>query len=238
MAGMPGAGGVGTGAGGSAPGLSFRLFGVPVRIDPTFLLVALFAAQRIGGPTGWTGAASWVLAILVGVLVHELGHAFAFRAFDRKPQVTLYALGGLTSARGGLAVGRSLAVSLAGPIAGLAFGGLVWWARDVGLWPTDSLLGFVLARDLLFICIAWGLVNLLPLHPLDGGQAFEAVLRLFGAQPPKAARVTSVVSLVVAVGAGLWAILLNEFFLVLLVGWLSMSNWRRLQAVRSHEAGQ
>ncbi len=223
----------------SAPapaGLAFSLAGVPVRIDPTFLLVVLFAAQRIGGPTGWQGAASWVVAILVGVLVHELGHAFAFRAFGRRPVVVLYALGGLTSARGGLTVARDLAVSLAGPALGMVLGGAVWWAQQVGAWPDDGLFLWVLGRDLVFVSVFWGLVNLLPLHPLDGGQAFESVLRLLRVR--RAVTVTSIVSLAVAVGAGLWAVLASEFFVLLLVGWIGTTNWRRLQAARAVEQEQ
>ncbi len=215
------------------PGLRFGLLGVPVRIDPTFLLVGLFAAQRISGPTGWQGAASWIVAILLGVLVHEFGHALTFRAFGREPVVTLYALGGLTSARGGLTVARNLIVSLAGPLTGMAFGGVVWFAARQGIWPTDQLFLFVLQQDLVFISFVWGLANLLPMHPLDGGQAFESILRLAGAKRP--VRTTSLVSLIIAVAVGVWALTVNSLFIVLFVGWLGMSNWRRFQAANAAE---
>lgn len=214
---------------GPAPaGLRFSLAGVPVRIDPTFLLVVLFAAQRLAGPTGPAGAASWVVAVLVGVLVHELGHAAAFRTFGHRPVVTLYALGGMTSAPGRLTVARSLVVSLAGPVAGLALGGLVWQAARSGVWPDASTFAFVLQRDLVYVSVVWGLANLLPLHPLDGGQALEAILRLAGS--PRPVRTTSVVSLVVAAAAACWALLANEFFVLLLVAWLANANWQRLRS--------
>lgn len=215
------------------PGLRFGLFGIPVKVDPTFLLVGLFAAQRISGPTGWQGFASWILAVFIGVLVHEFGHALTFRAFGRQPVVTLYALGGLTAARGGLTVLRSLAVSLAGPFAGIAFGGAVWWAAGNGIWPTDALFPAVLADDLIFISLVWGIANLAPLHPLDGGQALESVLRLTGAKRP--VRTTSLVSLLTAAAIILWALTVNSIFIVLFVAWMSMANWRRFQAANAEE---
>ncbi len=218
------------------PGLRFRLFGVPVRLDPSFFIIALlFSAQRLSGASGWHGVASWLIALLLSLLVHEFGHAIAFRLFKLQPSITLYSMGGLTFARGRLTWGRSLVTSLSGPFAGLAFGGLVWLAREVGLWSPRSLFEFVFFDDLLFINLLWGLVNLLPLHPLDGGQSFEAVLHLLKVK--HAARKTAIVSIVTAAGGAVYGLYVNRIFLVLLAGYLGWTNWQRLQDMPAPRSG-
>jgi hypothetical protein len=77
-------------------GLRFSLFGFPIRIHPWFLIVA--------GIIGFSGpepnlarALVWIGVVLVSVLVHELGHAFAARTVGAEPTIDLYALGGLTA---------------------------------------------------------------------------------------------------------------------------------------------
>src|SRR5690606_34069820 len=60
----------------------------------------------------------------LSVLVHELGHAFAGRAFGLKASITLHMMGGATLFMPGtqLSRGRDILVSAAGPFAGLALG--------------------------------------------------------------------------------------------------------------------
>lgn len=220
-----------TTTGSARPGLGFAVLGVPVHVDVSFfLLVGLIGAQRLSGRAGFAGFASWVVAVFVSILVHELAHAIAFRRFRLQPSITLYAMGGLTQASGRLTWGRSLVTSLAGPLVGLGFGMLVWLSSSAGLWSHASLFEDVLYGDLLYVNIVWGLVNLLPLHPLDGGQSLEAVLHL--ARVPGAARKVSITSIVVAGAGVLYGLYVGEAFLALLAGWLGWSNVQRLGALR------
>jgi Zn-dependent protease len=84
--------------------LSFRLFGFPIRVTPWFWLATLLL--------GWSGSSggdphlvvTWIIAVFASILIHELGHAFAFRYFGVRAQVVLYHFGGLAipeSAYGG-----------------------------------------------------------------------------------------------------------------------------------------
>lgn len=219
-----------------APGLRFGLFGVPVHVDPSFFLITgLLAASRLGSPVGWQGFASWFVAVFVSLLVHELGHAVAFRRFELRPSITLYSMGGLTSARGRLTWGRSLVAALAGPLTGIAFGGLIWFVVQQGWWPATSLFERVLYEDLLFVNILWGIVNLLPVHPLDGGQSLEAILHLLKVKG--VARKVAIVSLVVCAGGVLYGISVNRIFLVLIAGYFGYANWQRLQALGGRGPG-
>src|SRR5919199_1626135 len=75
-------------------GPSFRVAGIPVRIDLTFLMMAFLLGW--GARTGGLLLA-WMVIVTASVLLHELGHAFAFRRFGQEPQILLQGLGGLTS---------------------------------------------------------------------------------------------------------------------------------------------
>lgn len=152
--------------------LKFRLFGFAVRIHPLFwLFTALLGANTLDA--GLAYLLIWIAAALVSILVHELGHAIAFRRFGTDAHIVLYAFGGLAvpwhavSGRG-----RRIVVALAGPFAGFALCGLVYasqlafnWAGPEAPRPVNYLF-----RALLFINLFWNIFNLLPVFPLDGGQ--------------------------------------------------------------------
>ncbi|MGI9023763.1 MAG: TPR end-of-group domain-containing protein [Acidimicrobiales bacterium] len=156
-----------------ASGLKFRIFGIPVHVDNSFWVIAALL--------GFTGGTvdiivSWVVVVFVSVLLHELGHAVAFRIYGQKPRVELLAMGGLTSGSAPLTGSRDVVVSLAGPLTGLLLLGVpALLLPDQG---GNSILEIV-RRELLFVNIAWSVVNLLPVLPLDGGQVAASVLRRF-----------------------------------------------------------
>ena len=76
--------------GGTGEGfVRFKLFGIPVGIDWSFLIVPLLASSG-----GWQRALIWTTVIFVSVLLHELGHAIAMRVFGFAPRVSVYALVG------------------------------------------------------------------------------------------------------------------------------------------------
>jgi Zn-dependent protease len=75
--------------------LSFRLFGFPIRVTPWFWLAALllgWSGSRDGNPHRLV---SWIIAVFASILIHELGHAFAFRYFGVRSHVVLYHFGGI-----------------------------------------------------------------------------------------------------------------------------------------------
>ena len=76
-------------------GPRFRIFGFPLHIDPWFFLTAWL----IGGRQEPLWMIVWVLVVLVGVLAHELGHAFVGRRLGLDPWIRLFAFGGMTAWR-------------------------------------------------------------------------------------------------------------------------------------------
>jgi Zn-dependent protease len=165
-------------------GLRFSLFGFPVRIHPWFLIVA--ALFGLSGPEPDLGRAGvWIAVVFVSVLVHELGHAFAARTVGAEPTIDLYALGGITAFSPPRPLGRwqSVGISLAGPFAGFLLGVLVLSGaaalgadRPSPFVNVDAPLVDVIIGASIWVNLYWGMVNLLPILPLDGGNVVRSLL--------------------------------------------------------------
>ena len=65
----------------------------------------------------------WLGILFVSILIHELGHALTARLFGARAWVQLYSFGGLAHPDRPLPKWRAIAMTLAGPFAGFAFGG-------------------------------------------------------------------------------------------------------------------
>jgi Zn-dependent protease len=157
--------------------LRFRLLGFPVRVHPWFWLGSvLLGANWLD--RGVQYLAIWVGIVFVSILVHELGHALAFRLYGAGADIILYAFGGLavpTHAISGRV--RRIIVALAGPFAGFVLCGLVYGSNEALEWGATARGGapngeevWILYRMLIVVNLYWGIFNLLPVYPLDGGQ--------------------------------------------------------------------
>jgi Zn-dependent protease len=155
--------------------LRFRAFGFPVRVSPWFWLGAVLLAPRmahdLGGPLGPAPLLLWVGVVFVSILLHELGHAVVFRRYGTLSHIVLHGLGGLAIPDG--QVGdpwRQIRVSLAGPAVNFAIGALVWASDLQTGWSMRHELLALLYAFLYWANVGWGVFNLLPVWPLDGGQ--------------------------------------------------------------------
>ncbi len=82
------------------------------------------------------------------------------------------------------------------------------------------------------ICVWWGLMNLLPVFPLDGGQAALQVFRML--HPQDATRQALILSIIVGGLVGFAAIAQwHQFYVGALFIWLTYSNFVSLQSQRS-----
>ncbi|MDY3562083.1 site-2 protease family protein [Gemmata sp. JC673] len=152
--------------------LRFRAFGFPVRVHPWFWIgSALMGSQLL--KAGPEFLLAWVAVVFVSLLVHELGHAIAFRRFGSHADIVLYAFYGLAIPTHEVyGRGRKIIISLAGPFAGFALCGLVYGSQQAFEWadPRRSVLVWFVYDRLFWVNIVWGVLNLLPVFPLDGGQ--------------------------------------------------------------------
>lgn len=169
------------------------------------------------------------MVAIVSITAHEFGHAWIGRTFGLTPSIELHAMGGTTSyseARS-LAAWQHMAISLAGPVAGFALGGLVLVIAP--LFPPVRFLEITRA-DLLWINFGWGALNLLPVLPLDGGHVAERLTST------RAARVISIVTAgALAIGAFVWHSESVAFLLVILA-FMNFGQGRK-QTPRRFEAG-
>jgi stage IV sporulation protein FB len=234
----------------------FRLGDVPVRIHPMFwLMTLLLGASSDGNPARLL---LWVVAELVCILVHEMGHVAAFRYYGMHAHVVLHGFGGLaipaTGRWGGMGRTREtwladVIISLAGPMAGFAFAAVIFLGLALGgrspelhFDPSKSLPLFMrwvpfdadnvnqLLWYMQFINIFWGLVNLLPIYPLDGGQVARAIIGRLN--PNEGLRQSLIVSVVAAAGMAMFCwVRWHDFFPALFFGYMAYQNYMVLAQV-------
>jgi len=154
-----------------------KVLGIPTKIDPSFWLLSLFIAATRG--FNLPLILEWMVVVFISVLFHELGHALIGRRFGLSPQITLYSMGGLTSWSEFIEISpaKDLAISLAGPAAGFLLGGICFVAGPAVLTAVPSELLTVAYHDLIWVNIGWGVFNLLPIIPLDGGHVLVTLER-------------------------------------------------------------
>lgn len=190
----------------------FVLFGTPVRVEPTFLLVAAYLGfgQRDLGLV-----LAWVAVMFVGILLHELGHAMAYRFYGSGSAIVLWGFGGLTYGSAGLSPAKHVLVSLAGPLSGLVILGLpAWWLADSGL-VTDPTALDVLDM-VVFVNVVWSVVNLLPMLPLDGGNITRDLITLVARRPGE--RPARIISIITAGVGGVYAFVVWEWLFAAIAG--------------------
>ena len=199
--------------------VSFPLFGFRVTISPTFLILGLFLLDsRLGA----AGLLAWIGAAFTSVLIHELGHAFAVRRAGGVVEgITLHALGGATawsdpSNRIGWV--RRIGIAAAGAGLGFVVAGVLFVLVKFGLFgdaaaalipsPFRVFLGDAAQMEMwgvfflgafIFVTIAWGLINWLPIGGLDGWHILAELLERW--RPGRGRRIAAVIGLLVALAA-------------------------------------
>lgn len=151
--------------------LNFRFLGFPIRVHPFFWLgAALLGASNLDA--GIQFLLIWIVVVFVSILVHELGHAVMFRRFGSDSHIVLWMFGGLAVPYSTIpGRWRRIVVSLAGPVAGFIFCGIVYGTHKLTGWGIGNGLPVAyLYMSLVFVNLVWGIFNLLPVFPLDGGQ--------------------------------------------------------------------
>lgn len=210
-------------------GFEFKLFGFTVKVMPAaFMLAGVFFLLGLSSNMSIPMILSVVAIAVVSVIVHELGHASLARGFGLEVKdITLHGMGGQTRhGRSGSNL-QELVIILAGPAFGL---GLAVAFYLVSMLPLPGFVGQT-AGWAVWLNIAWSVFNLLPIFPLDGGQALSAFLQLFLA-PATAWPITWGLGLALAVGLGVISFTMGEIFILFFAGMFAWQNFQMLQAWR------
>ncbi|MGE0626639.1 MAG: site-2 protease family protein [Hyphomicrobiaceae bacterium] len=212
----------------------FRIGRIPIHLDFMFiLLAALWTRPFWSSGEAQLLSAAFVLAVglFASILLHELGHAWAGRAFGIETSyIELNGIGGLCHFVRSLpaSVLARTVIGLAGPVANLMlwllFDALAVYAASTG----TSLAPFVLSQ------LAWAnklllIYNLLPSFPLDGGRVLEAWLApLLG--PAWSVRIVAVAGFLVAAWL-VWMAFPDNYWMMLIAAILAIYNYQALQGV-------
>lgn len=156
-----------------------KLFDIPINLHITilFFLFPLLSSSGLDA----LHMLEYALLVIGSILCHELGHALTAKKFGlRGLSIMLHGFGGYAQSSGARSIRQSLLITLAGPAVTLALGLLFFalgkvlsvgsgiaseWAMQVHL---ISYLGWV------NLMLFW--LNLLPMLPLDGGNALVSLL--------------------------------------------------------------
>ncbi|MDN4479346.1 site-2 protease family protein [Demequina muriae] len=206
-------------------GLSLgRAFGGRIVVQPSTLvmlaiLAFVFATNGGGALDRRSFTVGLVLAVLLfaSVLVHEIAHAAAARAFKRQVhEVVLTLWGGHTTfdARG-MTPTVSGVTALAGPLANVALAGIGALALASGALDftfVEMLEGDLTAagivRYLVYVNLVLAAFNALPGIPMDGGRVLEAIVWGVTGDRYRGVRVAAWAGRVIAVGVVLVALAL------------------------------
>lgn len=231
--------------------LRFNLLYVPVRVSPWFWLIMAI----ISGQDDLKGVGLFVACAFASILVHEFGHGLSSRALGLEPtQIVLHGMGGYCEYSGWHRDRvRRILVSLSGVAAGFAFLGIVlavsasvYGARPadlmavIGIGPGNPVpalnrIGYFLGSPagiailfLMEINFWWGVLNLLPIWPLDGGRVAETGLEWVN--PVQATRWAHMASIGVAAAVALWLVQHGQPRTAVWLAYFAYLNFQALQS--------
>ena len=214
----------------------FTFKGIPVAVNPLFFLLVIILA--IGQNTLIESVIVGVV-VIIALLTHEFGHALTARHYNIDSSIILTGLGGVTPLKKTPNRKQSFIITLAGPLSGLVLGGvsygIIWLLlRYLPEVQTTNLVFFL--WQMFMINLIWGIFNLLPIYPMDGGKLLSALLARFCSPKvaPKAAIVISMLFCVALLG---YFFIQKNVFMILIGLYLLMINFTGAkQAFTSIEA--
>jgi Zn-dependent protease/CBS domain-containing protein len=220
-----------------------RIAGIDVRIHATFFLllgfVAYFAGHRAGASWGLNAVLIWLLVFLC-VLLHELGHALAAKAYGIPTvDITLYPIGGVARMeRMPEKPVQELVVAIAGPLVNvviiIVLGAVLFATGGLDLTAIvndpNSLTGGnegnaglrVLLQILFWTNIVMVIFNLIPAFPLDGGRVLRALLAT-RMEYALATRVAAGIGQGLALALGIFAAFTGQILLILIAIFIYMA---------------
>ncbi len=196
---------------------NLRVFGVPIRLHFTFLLLVVFLIFiGIGGKQSGATTALYVIALFGSVLIHELCHALVARMYGlHTREIVMFPIGGVSRLESQPKPRQEPLIALAGPAANLIIGVVLLATQHDFLplekltVPTDANLVERIALGNLLL----GLFNLLPAYPMDGGRILRALLALRRTED-EATQIAARAGRFLAIAMGLFGLLSQNFVLI------------------------
>lgn len=212
--------------------------GTTITVDLSFLiLVALFVASFYDPTTGIEYALLWAPILFISVLVHELAHAAMIGAFGYGPsEIVLGGMGGATMNKRSAKPWHNVIISLAGPVSSFALLlAIMMIMRQVPFARRDPMMIAFLPL-LASANLWWGIFNLFPIAPLDGGHAVRSFLRMF-LRDSTAFAISVWIAIVggaLIVVGGLFFFRRGWIFPAVLIAWYVFMNYQQWLYYRNH----
>jgi stage IV sporulation protein FB len=202
---------------------------ITVRFEPSFWLLVVVYGCSMGRGSPLLSAI-WGLGVGISILWHELGHAAANLAFGRPVDIRLHAFGGSTRARvpGNLKTWQTFVVAAAGCAAGFALAGGAAAAHYLLLpFPEAGARAALPIAVLVWVNVVFGLLNLMPVQPLDGGHLLRTVLQgRFGLKGVRAAHSIGMAFAALGAACGAW---LRSPYMALFAAALALGEYRNFR---------
>ncbi len=231
-----------------------KIFGIPVKVHFTFLLILVWGAFNFGGSAGPLYGVVVTLALFVLVFLHELGHSLAAMYYGiAVKDITLLPIGGVARLeRMPERPIRELVVAIAGPMVNVALAlllapllALIMAIQSASL-SMNALFSPGLVGLLTFLLganVSLVVFNMIPAFPLDGGRVFRAFLGFFTSYA-KATQIAVNVGRFLAILLGILGLFGGQFFLAIIAFFIFVAGGQEGQAVavrdilRNATAGQ
>ena len=205
----------------------FTLNGIPVAVTPWFFCLMAILAMLVGNGSFLHG----IMFAVVGTIsigIHEFGHATVANHYGLNPQVILGGLGGLTQHRSANAK-QSFWITLWGPLsdlilAALSFGIIRLLSMLAPTFLPEHAYMLLFLTYMLWINFVWGVFNLLPIYPMDGGKLCAAILAKFF-KPGLALKIGCVISAICCLGLAGWAVADKQIFMIFIAFYMLIINF-------------
>ncbi len=211
-----------------------RVFGTPVRIDPSWLFIFALLVWTLSSaqgpfaqlPAHWRVGASALtaLALFACVLAHELAHVAVARSFGiRTEDIVLFAFGGVSRMeRVGTTPKAEAQISAAGPAMSVCIA--VICATSAAIFMPDSA-EYDAFTYLAIINLALAVFNCLPAYPVDGGRLVHALAWRITGDRLRATQIAVRLSLAAGIFMGAAGLALTFAGYVLDGVWIALIAW-------------
>ncbi|HEY0140732.1 MAG TPA: M50 family metallopeptidase [Thermoanaerobaculia bacterium] len=209
--------------------------GTSIDVDLSFFILCLFfVATNYNAQRGVQYALLWIPVLFLSVLVHELAHAGTIGIFGYgSSHVVLGGMGGVTINERRSRPIHDMLISLAGPFSSFALAFVLSMLQPrIAFLHTDPMM-VALVPMLIWANVAWGILNLVPVAPLDGGKAVRSFFSTF-LKDGQSFLISVWIGMVVGTAVAVYGLMNRQFFLAVIIGFLVYRNFVAWQYFREH----
>jgi Zn-dependent protease len=206
-----------------------------IDVDFSFIfLVGLLTVLSYNPAYGVHYALLLIPIAFISVLVHELAHAATIGLLGFGPsQIILGGMGGVTINQRRGKPWQNFLISVAGPLSSFALMYLSWAAWGTHLGQTDKFLVAFLPY-MAVINKWWGIFNLLPVPPLDGGHATRDFFRMVLRNERNAFVIAIWIGMVVGAAVAVWLFAQGSFLGAFYLAWFVYMAYQQWVYFRQH----